>query len=62
MRKKQKVRLETRPGDWGDVLAESLPIQSQNWGRIYVIELRRPVAVSGAPMPGLWESGKRDEW
>ena len=57
----RRLRLRTLPEELGDVRAASEPIDSQNWGRIYLIRLRRPVAVSGTRLESAWESGKRDE-
>ena len=57
----RKVRLRTLPEDLGIVRATSRPIVSQNWGRIHLIELRRPLRISGTPMRAAWASGKRRE-
>jgi hypothetical protein len=57
----RKARLRTLPEDLGIVRATGRAIVSQNWGRIYLIELRRPVRISGKPMQPAWVSGKRDE-
>ncbi len=57
----RKARLRTLPEELGIVRATGRAIVSQNWGRIYLIELRRPVRISGKPMRPAWVSGKRDE-
>jgi len=56
----RKVRLTTLPGELGEVRAVGEPIQSQNWGRMYLIALRRPFRISGRPILQEWESGRRE--
>ena len=46
----QKVSIETYPQQLGEVIVSSAPVESQKWGRLYLIRLRRPVAPSGVPM------------
>jgi len=57
----RKVRVRTLPEALGQVRSSSLPIQSQNWGRIYFIALDRQVRIAGRPIVSVWESGKRDD-
>ncbi|MCD6303356.1 MAG: hypothetical protein J7M21_00145 [Planctomycetes bacterium] len=61
-RGRRKCRLRTLPEELGDVLAASRPVESQNWGRIYLIRLRRPVKVSGRPVRQVWIPGRRSSW
>jgi len=57
----RRIRLDVRPQELGEVRLVGRPVESQNWGRIYLVRLHRPVSVSGEPMHSAWESGKRDE-
>jgi len=57
----RKLRLQTSPQDFGVVRATSRRIVSQNWGRIYLIELKRPFRVTGVRRTSVWESGKRED-
>lgn len=59
--RKRKLHLRTLPEELGDVHVTSAAVQSQNWGRIYLIRLKRPVAVSGPLLRSVWESGRRDD-
>jgi 4-amino-4-deoxy-L-arabinose transferase-like glycosyltransferase len=47
--RKQDVSFQTMPQELGEVRCASEPIQSQKWGRIYLIEVRRPVQTSAPP-------------
>jgi len=57
----REARLEAMPEVLGELAARSRPIRSQNWGRIYLIRLRRHIVVQSTPIFSLWESGKTDE-
>ncbi|MGC9453496.1 MAG: ArnT family glycosyltransferase [Phycisphaerae bacterium] len=45
-----KRRFEIRPGELGMVSLTSPPVVYQNWGRIYLIRVKRPVEPSGRPV------------
>ena len=53
-----------RPGDLGEVMAETEPVisQEQKWGKIYLIRLRRPIRLHGTPRVTPHASGRQDEW
>ena len=57
----RKVRMRTLPEAFGDVALCSRAVESQNWGRIYLIRLRRPLRPPTEPVYSAWESGKRRE-
>lgn len=44
-----KVRLDTLPGELGEVLLQTEPIVYQRWGRVYLIRLSPEVRVSSEP-------------
>lgn len=48
-----------RPGDLGRVEAETEPVISQKWGRMYLIRLKRPIRVRGTPRGTPHESGRQ---
>ncbi len=58
--KRRRMSFDPRPDDVGDVRLMTGPIQSQGWGRIYLIRIRRPVERSGEPVDVPFISGKRD--
>ena len=58
---RQKLSFQTLPQELGAVVLSSEWIKSQGQGQIYLIELNRPVRVSGQPIELLRLSGKRSE-
>ena len=58
---KTSSRFRTLPGEVGRVRLRTEPIFSQGWGRMYLIEVRRPVRLSGRPIDVPHISGKRDD-
>ena len=55
-------RYRTLPGELGQVVLQTEPIRSQDWGRIYLVRLKRPVRVSGPPTVPYHHSGRKGRW
>jgi len=53
-------RYTTLPAELGEVRLQTEPIISQRWGRLYLIALRRPIAVSGTAVLTGHQSGRQD--
>jgi len=57
----KRLRFHTMPEQLGHVRLTSPPIAKQRWGQMYLIELRRPVRITGKPTSLPFVSGKPDE-
>ncbi len=56
-----RERYVTRPGELGTVHLATEPIISQRWGRLYLIALARPIAVSGRAVLTGHQSGRQEQ-
>ena len=58
--KSRQLGFHTLPKELGDVHLRTEPIISQRWGRLYLIDVRRPAAVSGQPTIRPYQSGRQE--
>ena len=54
-----RFSLATMPEEIGHVRLSSEPVRSQGWGRLHLIEIRRPVRPSGTPISTGYVSGRQ---